>query len=185
MPMPVEDTTGRPRGPLYDLLRLQTDFQEKLAATTLAYLRQLQGLIGPVVPGTMVDTRGVEGLAAAGDPGTRVTLEVAVENRQRAHCLVTPMLSPLASKTTTWLPRADAPARLLAPDAVERIALSVKIPKEISPGLYRGELILYGLREGAVPVRIEVRQPPAPAPESPPAAGRPGRSRGKGAIGAA
>ncbi len=174
----TEQTAGPPRGPLYDLLRLQTDFQEKLAATTLAYLRELQGLVGPVVPGTVVDARTAEPLSAAAEPGGQATLELEVENRQRAFCLLTPMLSPLAGKGVTWLPRTQAQPRLVAPDAVERVAVTIEVAAETPPGVYRGALILYGLREGAVPVQVEVRRPPAPAARTRarrPARGRPRR----------
>ncbi|MBX6320840.1 MAG: hypothetical protein IRY94_03345 [Rhodospirillaceae bacterium] len=159
----TEQTAGPPRGPLYDLLRLQTDFQEKLTATTLAYLRELQGLIGPVVPGTVVDARAVETLAAAGESGGRAVVEVEIENRQRAYCLVTPMLSPLVSGRFTWLPRAHAQPLLIGPDATVRASLAVDIAKETPPGLYRGTVVLYGLRDGAVPLQVEVRVPPRPA----------------------
>src|SRR3954447_6161616 len=91
------------RGPIDDLLRLQTDFQQRLASETLRYLRQLQGLVGPVVPGTLVlPDRGLQ-LQGAAVAGERIAMDVLLENRQRVHCMVSPMLSPLVSdRGVTW-----------------------------------------------------------------------------------
>ena len=50
------------------------------------------------------------------------TTEVRVENRQRAHAMVTPMLSPLVSDTgTTWFAEAGfvPPTAPLATDETE------------------------------------------------------------------
>jgi hypothetical protein len=149
------------RGPIDDLLRLQTDFQQRLASETLRYLRQLQGLTGPVVPGTLVlPDPGLE-LRGRAPPGGEVTLEVTIENRQRVHCLVSPMLSPLVSEHgVTWF--ADMtiePASVLLAEAdAASIRISIAVPADSPPGSYRGALLLYGFEKGALPVRITVSE---------------------------
>jgi hypothetical protein len=147
------------RGPIDDLLRLQTDFQQRLASETLRYLRQLQGLVGPVVPGTLVlPDPGLE-LRGSAPPGGIVTLEIAIENRQRVHCLVSPMLSPLVSDGgVTWFAEAavEPGSVLLAERDSATIRISVPVPTDSPPGTYRGALLLHGFEKGALPVRIVV-----------------------------
>lgn len=159
--MSATNQAGTPgvRGPIDDLLRLQTDFQQRLASETLRYLRRLQGLVGPVVPGTLVlPDPGLE-LIGSGHPGETIKLEVAIENRQRVHCLVSPMLSPLVSdRGVTWF--ADAvmePASLLLSESqTDMVTISVPVPAESPAGTYRGALLLHGFEKGALPVRLAI-----------------------------
>jgi hypothetical protein len=145
------------RGPIDDLLRLQTDFQQRLASETLRYLRRLQGIVGPVVPGTLVlPDPGLE-LRGSAAPGGTVTLEVEIENRQRVHCLVSPMLSPLVSdRGVTWFAEAvvEPGSVLLAESESGSVRISVPVPADSPPGTYRGALLLHGFEKGALPVRI-------------------------------
>ena len=161
---------GGPRGPIDDLLRLQTDFQQRLAQETLRYLRQLQGLVGPTVPGTLVLPDGGAELRAEGSAGATVALAMEPENRQRVHCLLSPMLSPLVSERgVTWFPAAsvEPPSVLLASGASARIGIAVPIPEGCPAGTYRGALVLHGFRDGALPVRITVTDPAADTMEPP------------------
>jgi hypothetical protein len=158
--MPSNDPGGAGvSGPINDLLRLQTDFQQRLASETLRYLRQLQGLVGPVVPGTMVlPDPGLE-LQGSARGGEVVTLEVAIENRQRVHCLVSPMLSPLVSERgVTWFAEAtvEPTSALLAESDTTIVRISVPVPEASPPGCYRGALLLHGFGKGALPVRITI-----------------------------
>jgi hypothetical protein len=86
-------------------------------------------------------------------------LQLEVENRQRVHSVVTPLLSPLVDTSgVTWFPAAEAtpPALLLAPEEVAQLAIHLPLPTNIPPGAYRGALLLQGFREGAVAVIITV-----------------------------
>ncbi|HTW27772.1 MAG TPA: hypothetical protein VME92_11630 [Acetobacteraceae bacterium] len=156
------------RGPIDDLLRLQTDFQQRLASETLRYLRQLQGLVGPVVPGTLVlPDPGLE-LQGRAQGGDTVTLQVTLENRQRVHCLVSPMLSPLVSERgVTWFveARVEPGSALLAEGDQATIAIAVPVPAATPPGSYRGAVLLPGFEKGALPVRVIVE--PAMTEEAP------------------
>lgn len=146
-------------GPVHDLLRLQTDFQQRLANETLRYLRQLQGLVGPTVPGTLVlPDQGLE-LKAEGKPGAALSIEVTLENRQRVHTLVSPSLTPLVSDSgVTWFVEAEIePASvLLASGETRRVAIGIAAPKETPPGAYRGALLLHGFERGALPVAVTI-----------------------------
>src|SRR4029077_379282 len=125
------DPPDEQRGPLSELLRLQSEFQARLADETLRYLRRLQGAFAPAAPGTVVRPDGDGELRAAGRPGQRVTLRLEAENRQRVHCLVTPMLTPLVARTgTTWFPAADPSpaATLLAPGEVGGVTVELVLP---------------------------------------------------------
>ena len=139
--------------------RLQTDFQQRLASETLRYLRQLQGLVGPTVPGTLVlPDAGLE-LQADVHPGATLTIEVMLENRQRVHTLVSSSLSPLVSERgVTWFVDAqiDPASVLLASGDVRTLTLTVAAPVQTPPGVYRGALLLHGFERGALPVRITV-----------------------------
>lgn len=151
-------------GAFADLLRLQTDFQARLAEETLRYLRRLQGAAAPAVPGTVLVPDGEVELQASGAPGTAVELRVEVENRQRVHCVVTPMLAPLVSASgVTWFPAADPdPAStVLAPDESRELTIGLPLPAELPSGVYRGALILQGFRDGGIPVAIEAETPRA------------------------
>lgn len=154
-----------PKGPINDLLRLQTDFQQRLASETLRYLRQLQGLVGPTVPGTLVlPDDGLE-LSAEGVAGSTVALSVALENRQRVHTLVSPSLSPLVSEAgITWFAEAEVTpsSALLASGETATVAVAVPAPAETPAGAYRGALLLHGFEQGALPVRIVIKAAPKP-----------------------
>jgi hypothetical protein len=95
-----------------------------------------------------------------------VSLSLELENRQRAHCLVTPMLTPLVSEIgVTWF--ADAtiapPTLLLANNRTGEISLLLQIPDETPAGSYRGALILYGFRSDGLPVRVDVKRGGSPS----------------------
>lgn len=163
-------------GAFADLLRLQTDFQARLAEETLRYLRRLQGAAAPAAPGTVLVPDGEVELRGGAAPGASVELRLEVENRQRVHCVATPMLAPLvAASGVTWFPAADPDpgSTLLAPDESRELRIAVPLPAELPPGLYRGALVLQGFRDGGVPVAIEAKAPRAPRKR--PA----GRTRGK------
>jgi hypothetical protein len=159
-------------GVFSDLLKLQTEFQARLAEETLTYLRRLQGAAAPAAPGTVLVPDGGVQLTASGAPGASLALSLEIENRQRVHTVVTPMLGPLVSaEGVTWFPAAapSPPSTLVAPGQVRALSLEVTLPGEIPPGTYRGALVLQGFGGGGVPVAIEV---PAPAPPKPKATAR-------------
>lgn len=173
------DPGDGPSSAFGDLLRLQTDFQARLAEETLRYLRRLQGAAAPAVPGTVLLPDGEVELRASGAPGTAVELRLEVENRQRVHCVVSPMLSTLvAASGVTWFPAAtpDPASTLLAPGETRELTVEVPLPAELPSGAYRGALILQGFRDGALPVAIEAKAPRA-APRKRPAARRASSAR--------
>jgi hypothetical protein len=146
-------------GMFAELLRLQTEFQARLAEETLTYLRRIQGASAPAAPGTVLVPHDEARIAAAGAPGSTVELRLEVENRQRVHCVVTPMLGPLVSADgVTWVP-AGEPAQsstLVPPGSVRTLQLAVPVPAELPPATYRGALLLQGFGDGGVAVSIEV-----------------------------
>jgi hypothetical protein len=153
------------QGPIHDLLRLQTDFQQRLASETLRYLRQLQGLVGPTVPGTLVMPDADFELVGEGQPGSQLTLAVALENRQRVHSLVSPSLSPLVSDAgATWFVEAEVAPQsvLLASGETATASITIAAPEGLPTGTYRGALLLHGFERGALPVRIVIEAPKAP-----------------------
>ena len=164
------ESEGTPSGPFAEFLRLQTDFQARLADETLRYLRRLQGTIGPATPGTVAFP--VDGLEVAGEaaPGGTLALALEIENLQRVHCVVTPQLTPfVAPNGTTWLPtiRDGSGSRLVPPGAVLTLALTLEVPEALPPATYRAALLLQGFRDGAIAVRavIESPEPAAPPPQ--------------------
>ncbi len=163
--MRVPNDPGQGSGqPWADLLRLQSEFQARLADETLRYLRRLQGALGPATPGTVVVPDPSLELKGAGLPGAALELTLEVENRQRVHCVVTPMLSPLVGEGgTTWFPEADVtpPSLLVAPGEAGSLLFRVKIPAELPLGTYRGTLLLHGFREGGLPVVLTAGEQPA------------------------
>jgi len=178
---------GGGAGPFDDLFRLQSDFQARLAEETVRYLRKLQGLVGPVVPGTIVMSEDAGAAGAEGVAGEQATLHLEVRNRQRVHSMVTPMLGPLVGVSgVTWYPEAECePASLLlAPDEVKAVAVRVRMPRTLPAGIYRGALVLYGFRDGGVPVSVTVRRARAGAARGKKTARRAvagaGRTRGAG-----
>jgi hypothetical protein len=149
-----------------ELLRLQTEFQARLAEETLTYLRRVQGAAAPATPGTVLVPQDGASLAAAGAPGSTVELRLEVENRQRVHCVVTPMLGPLVSADgVTWMPAGEPaqPSTLVPPDQVRTLQLLVPLPAELPAGTYRGALLLQGFGDGGVAVAIEATPPAAAA----------------------
>ena len=160
------DPSGDTGGSLGELLRLQTQFQARLAEETIAYLRRLQGAAAPNAPGTVVVPEPGEALEARGEPGGNAELVLEIENRQRVHCMVTPQLGPLVDAAgVTWSPavQAQPPSQLVGPGEVARLTLQVTLPAQLPPGTYRGVLILQGFREGGVPVSVEVAGAPPEA----------------------
>ena len=125
----------------------------------MRYLRRLQGAAAPVAPGTVLMPDGAAELRASGTRGTVVELRLEVENRQRVHCMVTPMLSPLVDASgVTWFPAAEpTPASvLLAPEEVAGLAIALPVPDGLPAGTYRGALLLQGFLEGAINVVVTV-----------------------------
>jgi len=176
-------------GGFADLFRLQADFQARLTRETLHYLRRLQGALAPAAPGTVVASDGAAGLAGSGSPGGSVTLRLEIENRQRVHCVVTPMLAPLVDASgTTWFPSAEVSpsAPLVPPGDVATLTIDLPVPRELPPGTYRGALLLQGFREGGILVTVTVsgaaggRRTKAPTAPARPRArkGRRGSRRG-------
>jgi hypothetical protein len=158
------DPDSGPGGAFGELLRLQTEFQARLAEETVKYLRRLQGAGMPAAPGTVVrPDAGVE-LRADGAPGGTATLSLEISNLQRVHCIVTPMLEPLVEASgVTWFPELEpaAGSTLVAPGESRPLALQLRVPVDLPRGTYRGALVLQGFRDGALPVTVAV-EPPAP-----------------------
>jgi len=155
-------------GPFAELVLMQAEFQARLLEETTRYLRRLQGVFEPRAPGTVLRA-GSEALVSPPVPaGETVELSVEVENRQRAHTMVTPSITPLVEPSgTTFFPAAEfsPPSRLLAPDEIALLAFRVPLPAELTPGTYRGMLVLQGFREGGVPLAVQVcPSQPTPAP---------------------
>lgn len=151
-----ESDTG---GDFGELLRLQTEFHSRLAEETLKYLRRIQGASMPAAPGTIILPGAAAHLRAAGAAGATVELKIEVENLQRMHCTITPMLTPLVgSSGVTWFPAIEAspPITLLAPEEVAALVLNVPLPANLPAGAYRGALLLQGFRQGAVAVTVVV-----------------------------
>ena len=161
--MRIDNDPGEGGGGAFaDLLRLQADFQARLAEETLRYLRRLQGAAAPGVPGTVLVPDGEVELRGTGAPGGSVELRVEVENRQRVHCVVSPMLAPLvAASGVTWFPAAnpDSASTLLPPGESRQLTIQVPLPPELPSDVYRGALILQGFRDGGIPVAIAVETP--------------------------
>lgn len=179
--MRVSNEPGGPTGAFAEMFRLQADFQARLAEETLRYLRRLQGAVVPASPGTVVVPSAETGLHAAGAPGASAVLAVEIENLQRVHCMVTPQLTPLVSAAgVTWFPSVETAtaSRLVAPNTVEQLAISIAVPAELPPDEYRGALLLQGFRSNSLPVVIEVGGRAAkPAPAVKPGKGTPGGGR--------
>ena len=153
------DPAGSPGNPLSELVRLQTEFQARLAEETIAYLRRLQGAAAPAAPGTVVMPDGEGVLQATATPGGTAALEFEIENRQRVHCMVTPALGQLVAPSgVTWMPAVEAtpPSLLVAPEQVVKLALAVAVPAELPPDTYRGMLVLQGFRQNGIPVAVTV-----------------------------
>jgi hypothetical protein len=146
-------------GSFAELMRLQAEFQGRLAEETLRYLRRMQGLFEPHAPGTVIQPEQPEPLRASGSPGGSASWTLEAENRQRVHTVLAPALTPLVGDDgTTWVPEAEVlPAvGLLAPDETVNVTVVAAVPAHLPPGDYRGLLVLRGLRSGGVPVVVAV-----------------------------
>ena len=148
-----------PQNPFEEMLRLQNKFQQSLAQATMTYVRQLQGLVGPVTPGTLVEVLEGQGVATRVAPGSTVTFEIAVENRQRVHTLVTPMLSPLVNdRGVTWFPEVmvEPASKLLATDEIADFSFVLTAPGDAPVGIFRGACLIYGCSDGVVPINVTI-----------------------------
>jgi hypothetical protein len=146
-------------GPFAELVRMQAEFQTRLLEETTRYLRQLQGVFEPRAPGTVLRADSEALVSAPAPVGETVEMCVEVENRQRAHTMVTPSVTPLVEPNgTTFFPAAEfsPPSRLLAPNEVTLLTFRLPLPAELTPGTYRGMLVLQGFREGGVPLVVQV-----------------------------
>jgi hypothetical protein len=166
------------------LLRLQAQFQARLAEEALGYMRRLQGATAPAAPGTVLVPDPDTTLEARGRCGGTVELRVELENRQRVHCMVRPLLGELVSaQGVTWHPEAEVhpPTRLVAPGETAEVVIAVVLPPVLPAATYRGSLVLLGFRKGGLPVSITAEtaesEPASPAPAKAKAAGRPRRRR--------
>jgi hypothetical protein len=171
---------GEQGGFFSELLRLQSEFQARLADETLRYLRRLQGATAPAAPGTVVLPDTSAELKTAGAPGSTATLTLEVENLQRVHCMVTPMLSPLVSPSgVTWFAAVepDPPALLLAPEEIGTLAFRLSLPEKLPTGTYKGGLWLQGFRENGITVTVTVAEGQAPAGPTPKGTRRPVKTR--------
>lgn len=166
-------------GAFAELLRMQTDFQARLADETFRYLRRLHGTLGPGSPGTVVSPRdglALEGRALQGS-GSQVELALEIENVQRVHCIVSPQLTPLVGRRgTTWFPATVPPHQtvLVPPNHSQRLVVRVDVPSELPADEYGGALLLQGFRDGAIAVRIHVGES-VPAASRRPATATPSR----------
>jgi hypothetical protein len=159
----MSETSGGPNagGSLGELLRLQAEFQGRLAEETLRYLRRMQGMFEPHAPGTVIQPERPEPLRATGSPGGRGSWTLEAENRQRVHTVLAPALTPLvADDGTTWVPEAEVvpSVGLLAPEETVRVTVVASVPAHLPVGDYRGLLVLRGLRSGGVPVVMTVSE---------------------------
>jgi hypothetical protein len=159
----MSETGGGPSagGAFGELMRLQAEFQGRLADETLRYLRRMQGLFEPHAPGTVIQPEQPEPLRTTGSPGGSASWTLEAENRQRVHTVLSPALTPMVSGDgTTWVPEAEVvPAvGLLAPDETVNVTVVALLPADLPVGDYRGLLVLRGLRSGGVPVVVEVTE---------------------------
>lgn len=143
-----------------ELVRLQSEYQSRLAEETLRYLRGVQAAFSPRAPGTVVQATGAR-LRVVGAPSGHVDVEVSVENRQRVYTTVAPAITSMTNDDGwTWYPKAEARpvAMLLAPDEVAAVSIRVQLPTELSPGVFRGSLILQGFVREPIPLEIVVEE---------------------------
>ncbi|GFE48903.1 hypothetical protein So717_06560 [Roseobacter cerasinus] len=167
------DHGSTPSSPFEELMKLQSAFQQSLSQATMQYLRQLQGIVGPVTPGTVVQQVEGTGVTLKLRPGGQAKALVNVENRQRVHSMVTPMITPLVSDTgATWFAQTafTPPTALLATDEVLDFALVLEAPKDMPVGVYRGAVLIYGCSDGVVPLEVTVAKQAAKRKAAPAAA---------------
>jgi len=167
MPVTNEPTgDSPPKGAFGELIRLQSEFSSRLAEETVKYLRNLQGVMGPASPGTVVLPDAEFEAKASTVAGAAATLTIELENLQRVHCLVTPKLTPLVSaEGVTWFPDASPglTSLMMPPGTTRTIEYSVQVPGDLPSGRYHGALLLVGFRDSALPVAIEVKEIPRKA----------------------
>ncbi|WP_298918692.1 hypothetical protein [uncultured Roseobacter sp.] len=163
--MPHDHDHGNiPSSPFEELVKLQSSFQQSLSQATMNYLRQLQGIVGPVTPGTVVQQVDGHTVELSMAPGGKSSAKINVENRQRVHSMITPMITPLVSDVgATWFAQTafSPPTALLATDETLDFTLSLSAPKEMPLGVYRGAVLIYGCSEGVVPLEVTVAAPAA------------------------
>jgi hypothetical protein len=154
--VPIGDS-NETEAPFSELVRLQMDFQTRLAEETLRYMRRIQASALPATPSTVVRAAS-DRQPARCSAGDSITLNERLENRQRVHAIVTAALTPLVSADgTTWFAHSE-PVTLIVPPADRLdLELPLKVPAELPPGTYRGALVLAGLEGAAVPIAVEVR----------------------------
>ncbi|WP_299508039.1 hypothetical protein [uncultured Roseobacter sp.] len=161
------DHGSAPPSPFEELMKLQSAFQQSLSQATMQYLRQLQGIVGPVTPGTVVQQVAGATIELKMRPGAQAKATVTVENRQRVHSMVTPMITPLVSDTgATWFAQTafSPPTALLATDEVMEFALVLYAPAEMPVGVFRGAVLIYGCSDGVVPLEVTVTKTTRTAP---------------------
>ncbi|WP_299402378.1 hypothetical protein [uncultured Roseobacter sp.] len=161
------DHGSAPPSPFEELMKLQSAFQQSLSQATMQYLRQLQGIVGPVTPGTVVQQVDGATIELKMRPGAQAKATVTVENRQRVHSMVTPMITPLVSDTgATWFAQTafTPPTALLATDEVMEFALVLDAPAEMPVGVFRGAVLIYGCSDGVVPLEVTVTKTTRAAP---------------------
>jgi hypothetical protein len=147
---------GEPEAPFSELVRMQMDFQTRLAEETLRYLRRIQAAALPPTPSTVVRAQR-DRPAVRGTPGDSLVLVEQLENRQRVHAIVTAMLTPLvAGNGTTWFAQSEPVTLIVPPGERAALELNVTVPAELPPGTYRGALALTGLEDGALSVAVHV-----------------------------
>ena len=160
----MSDKTEKPHDLLSNWLRLQVEFQGRLADETLRYLRRLQGAAAPVTPGTVLLPETSTELRANAVPGESFEVTLEVENLQRVHSIAAPVLDPLVSASgTTWYPEADfSPSfSLVAPESVIKFVVSISVPLSLPLGTYIGALSLRGLRNMVFRLTVVVDTPAA------------------------
>jgi len=165
----MTDETEKTPNQLSDWLRLQLEFQGRLADETLRYLRRLQGAAAPVTPGTVLLPETGTELRGEAVPGGSFEVTLEVENLQRVHSIAAPVLDPMvASSGTTWYPEADfSPAfSLVAPDSMIKFVIKVSVPPSLPPGTYTGALSLRGLQQMAFRLTVVVSEPHAAVSQS-------------------
>ena len=150
------------------LLRLQSEYQARLAEETMKYLRGLQAAFIPRVPGTIVQPNGAR-LTGSGAAGCSIQLHAEIENRQRVHTPVSPAVTPLVSDDgRTWYPVAELEpvAMLIGPDETSELSITIQLPIELAPGTFRGSLVLQGFLVEGVPIEITVIGPSEQQPDA-------------------
>ncbi len=151
---------------LTDLMALQAEYTARLSAETMKYLRQLQGMAAPATPQTVVQPDAERLLTASAAPGDAATVELEIENKQRLHAVVSASITALvADSGVTWLPLPDIdpPMLIVAPDETGSLNMTIPIPAEVPPAIYRGAVVMPGFIAGGVPLELTVAKPRAQA----------------------